>query len=359
MKYYVEDIAGNYLKNLADVPKMMIIHPSCLCGTDKEQFQEGFYALQQLVRRLYADIIKDPSGFGMLLKENVEPNAKSSNYTLSNLSFVRIPNLLFVLGTAGTLLPEVSLEIKGERLLSSAKELKITNLSFLLKKLCEYGFEMDGAIKDGAIVNITYPGNRCLVAALKAMADAQLRLNKGDIKKSKNYFYMLHSGLVENEPVKAPRLSVDMVLHALGDEQRKIAADLHEAIASVSKATVRMGGFMRNDWSCVYKGKKSGKVLMRLDVVQDRLSAKLNLQHIGQYINTVMTYPENIRNVIRSSGWECGHCHDSCAGGFAYIMEGQSYNKCRCSAFLFDNISADEIPYCKELLSRELEYEDE
>jgi hypothetical protein len=359
MDYYVQVIAGNYLKNMNVEPKTMTIHPRFLFGIDKVEFQEGFHALWQLVCRLYTEIAQEPSAFGMLLKENTVANAKNSNYTRSNASFVRVPNLLFAMGAVGTLQPDMTLVLEGEKLLSAAKGLKITALPFLLKQLSNYGFELAGEITDGAIVSVSYPDNRFLPAALKAMADAQLRLNRGDIKKLKNYFYMLHSGLLEKETVKAPKLTFDMVLRTLDDERRKTAAVLHETISAKSKAGIRMGGFMRNDWSCVYTARKSKKVIMSLNTEQDGLSAKLNLQHIGKYINTVMTYPEHIRQVIQSSGWECGHCHDSCAGGFAFEMEGRAYNKCRCGAFLFNEITAEQLPFCQELLIKELAYEGE
>ncbi len=360
MNYYVQEIAGNYLKNVMNEPQTMRVHPCFLHGIDREQFQAGFLALLRLIRSLYADIAKDPSGFGMLLKESFESDAKNTDYTNSNASFIRVPNLLLSFGAKGTLQPDKSLELDGEKLLAAAKELKITSLPFLLIKLCEYGFRISGyakTVKDGDRVHVSYPNNPYLVVALKAMADAQMLLNKGDLKKSKNYFYMLHSGLLEDEAVKAPKLTVESIYHSLDSKKREAAVALHEMVSKSSKPAIRMGGFMRNDWSCVYTGIKNKKVIMSLQVCQDKLSAKLNLQHIGKYINKVMDYPEHIRETIRSSGWDCVHCREGCAGGFSFEMDSRTYNKCRCGAFLFANISNDEIPYCKELLKQEIAYE--
>lgn len=360
MNYYVQEIAGNYLKNVMNEPQTMRVHPAFLHGIDRKQFQEGFLALLRLVRSLYTDIAKDPSSFGMLLKENVERDAKNTDYTNSNASFIRVPNLLLLLGARGALQPDKSLELDGEKLLAAAKELKISSLPFLLLKLCEYGFRTSGyakTIKDSDRIHFSYPDNPNLVVALKAMADAQMFLNKGDFKKPKNYFYMLHSGLLEDEAVKTPKLTVESIYHVLGSEKREAAAALHEMVAESSKPAIRMGGFMRNDWSCVYTGNKSKKVIMSLQVCQDKLSAKLNLQHIGKYINKVMDYPEHIRETIRTNGWDCGCCREGCAGGFVFEMDSRTYNKCRCGAFLFADISGDEIPYCKELLKQELAYE--
>lgn len=93
---------------------------------------------------------------------------------------------------------------------------------------------------------------------------------------------------------------------------------------------------------------------MSLMIVQDNLSVKLNLYHIGKYIDKV---PPFITETLKNSGWECGHCNGKCAGGFAFELDGRSYNKCRCGSFLFNNTSSDAVPYCKALLENELSYE--
>lgn len=361
MKYYVQVIAANYLNNVVDEPQTMVIHPSYLHGINQWQFQEGYMALHGLILSLYSDIVEDPSGFGMLLKENIIPNAKNADYTNSNASLIRVPNLLLIIGAKGVLQSDMALSLNREKLLASAKELKITGLPLLLNKLCEYGFTIEGfdnTGQDNNNVHISFPNNRYLIVALKAMADALMQLNKYDLSKPKTYFYILHNGLLENNPVKAPKLTVESIYHSLDSEKRKVAAALDEAVASYSKTAVRMGGLMRNDWSCVYMEKKNKKVIMSLQVEQDTLSAKFNLQHIGNYINLIMDYPENIREAIRSSGWECGHCRGNCAGGFAFKMESKSYNKCRCGSFVFENISFAQIPYCKELIAQEMSHLD-
>lgn len=357
MQTYVQQIARNYLNNVVDDPKDMQAHPSFLRGLDADEFREGFLALLRLVRGLYASVADDPAGFGMLLREDVEHNAKNADYTLSNASFIRVPNLLYLLGALGEAGPGHSLAVDGGRLLSAAKELKLTGLPRLLAKLREHGFEITGlgkTVKEGDALTLAYPDSRFLPAALKAMADAQLRLNGGNLKKPRQYFCMVHPGLLEREAVRAPRLAIDDACRALGPESRAVAMAMHGAVSPRCKLAVRMGGLMRNDWSAVYTGIKSKKVLLSLQVEQDRLSAKLNLQHIGDYVDRVMELPGHIRETIRASGWECGRCHEGCAGPFAFTMEGQSYSKCRCGAFVFPGVSNENVPHCLDLLRLEL-----
>jgi hypothetical protein len=358
-KYYVQVIAENYLKNVIDDPVSMRVHGKFLHGLDLNDFQGGFLTLLSLVRSIYNDVACDPGSFGMLLKENIDINPKNTDYTNSNASFLRIPNLLLILGAKSELQPDMTLTIDGEVLTSAAKELRITGLPLLLSKLREYGFEINGmekTIKKGEIISVSYTDTRELTLVLKAMAEAVLELNKGDIKKSKNHFYMMHNGILESEKVKEPKLTVESIYHALNPLGRESAAALHEIVAGATKQAVRMGGFMRNDWSCVYTNIKNKKVLLSLQVNQEELSVKLNLQHIGQYISLVEEQPEKIQESIRANGWDCGHCHPGCSGGFSFEMDGKAYNKCKCGSFVFENITLDDVASCRQLLDKELLY---
>jgi len=61
-----------------------------------------------------------------------------------------------------------------------------------------------------------------------------------------------------------------------------------------TKHSVRKSQLMRNDWTCTYTSKKNKKVLMSLQVKQDKLYVKLNLQNINKYIPLVMNMPDKI-----------------------------------------------------------------
>ena len=215
---------------------------------------------------------------------------------------------------------------------------------------------LNKTIKESDVIAISYPDNRYMLVALKALAEAILILNKGDRKKSKGYFYILHTGLLANEKVKNPKLELKHLSRTLDSDKQDIVETLAGIVSASCKPDVRMGGLMRNDWSCVYTGSESKKVILSLIVAQDRMAAKLNLQNIGKYIDTVKEYPEKVINTIKTSGWECGRCHESCAGPFSFEIEGTEYNKCRCGAFLFGDVSKEELPYCIELLDKELVY---
>lgn len=257
---YVQHIAQNYYKNVISDPKDIKVHNCFLYGADKEHFYNGYLALLSFFRNIYKDIADDPAAFGMLLKECDDTDAKNADYTNSNASLVRIPNLLLLIGSVGTLQSDTVLMLDGQDMLSVAKELKITNMTFLLNKLKDYGFEINGydkAVKAGDSITITYLDNPYLTIVLKSLSDALMELNNGDIKKSKNLFYMMHTGLIENEKVKEPKMSIDALYHVLDEEKQSIAINLNDFITPSAKAIVKMGGIMRNDWSCTYAGLKT------------------------------------------------------------------------------------------------------
>lgn len=357
-QYYVQVIASNYLKNVVEQPTRINVHKAFLHGLEEDEFQSGFCELLSTVRSIYSDIASDPKEFDMLLRENTVPNAKNADYIQSNASFLRVPNLLLLIGYYGELQPDMSVIIAGNKLSSGAKVLKITKLQALMNKLTDYGFEAEGiskTLQDDDVISIGFPQNRFLMPALKSMSEAMAAINNNDLRKAKDLFYMMNYRILENEKPKAPKLTVDYLYHALDEEKRRVAEIFNDFIAQYAKPAVRMGGFSRNDWSCVYTLQANKKVILSLNVEQENLSVKLNLANINRYADSLKQYPEEIREAIKTSGWDCGHCHDSCAGPFSFTYEGRAYSKCRCGSFVFDHINKDKVQYCIELLEKEIQ----
>jgi hypothetical protein len=353
-KYYVQVIAGNYLKNVS--PESPNVHDKFLQGLTVEEFTDGFNSLSSLVRQLYNDIAHNPADFNMMLKE-IE-DIKNTDYTNSNASFLRVPNLLYALGVSSILESDGVLTVDGGILADNAKTLKITGLPLLLAKLRDYGFEVSDfgkAPKAGTTLSVTYIDNRHLTTALKAMADALSELTAGDLRNPKNdHFYLMNPALLENETVKEPKLTISSIYHALDPIQSGYAATLHSFVEDNTKHSVQSHQLMRNDWSCTYTRKKNKKVLMKLKIDQNNLSVKLNLQNISQYISLVADMPEKIRNAVYYGGWECGNCNPRCSGGFTFETDGKSYNKCHCGSFVFTDLTEEDMIFYQKLLEKEI-----
>jgi len=357
-KYYVQVIAHNYLKNVVADSISIKVHDKFLYGLNTEEFAEGYNSLLSLVRQLYKDIAVNPSDFGTILKEAEDIDARNTEYTNSNASFLRVPNLLYMLGISSTLEPNGALSVDCGILLANAKALKITGLPLLLAKLRDYGFDISDfgkAPKTGETLLVAYMDNRFFTTALKSMADALSELTKGDLRNPKNdYFYMMHPTLIDNEVVKEPKLTISTIYNALDPVQRGFAANLHDYVTNTTKHSIRKGQLMRNEWTSTYTGKKSKKVLMSLQVKQGNLSVKLNLQNINQYISLIADMPERFQNVITNGGWECGQCNPRCSGGFMFEVDSKAFNKCHCGSFVFGDLFAEDIDYFERLIAKEL-----
>jgi hypothetical protein len=362
MKYYTQNIAGSFLRNLSDECGAMEIHPRHLRGLDAGEFHDGFRALTQLMRKLYTDIMNDPGTFGMPLIEITDQKSDSADYTKSYDGFKRVPHTLLILGAAGQLGADLTISAAGKDLIAAAKAVKLTKLTDMLVKLGEYGFEIGGfskAVKEGDELTVGYPDCRPLTAALKSMAEAQRDIGQSDLRRNNYCFYMMMPEILRAETAKEPVLGVENMCRALNAGNQETARLFDGCVRGRTKAKYREPYLMRNDWSATYTGTKTKQVILSLRTEQDDLAVKLNLEHIGEYMDAVMALPDALREKIRKNGWTCNQsdCNPKCAGGFAFEMDGVAYNPCRGAAFRFSNVSPDEAAHLKTLLELELKRE--
>lgn len=358
MRYYVQDIAVNYQRNLSAEPPVYTIHPANLQGIGEAEMKSGYRALLGLFGQLYHDIEADPAAFSMLLRESVGPDAKDSAYTLSNQSLARVPNLLFALGAWGQLTQDGRLVINGDALGEAIKTLKITKAAALAEQISQYGVEITGMGKtlgSADFVVLHCPDGRFAPAALKALATAMLALNKGNPKRGKDLFCMLHPGLLEAAPGKNPSLSLEDMCRTISPERAEIARRFDRFVAPYTKRKVTMSGIMRNDWGCVYTLTSNKRIILTLNVNQQALHVKMNLANIQAYVGKLDECAQPLRDAMLFTAWDCGNCNPGCAGGFRFTYQDKAYNKCRGGAFQVPNIRMDQVEDCLDFLEREAE----
>ena len=359
MKYYVQEIAKNYLRNLTSEPDLIDVHPHYLHGLDISEFTGGFLTLHRLVRSMYTDIISDPGDFGMPLIEAVDENPKSVEYTKSHDGFKRVPHLLLILGAFGSVDVDLTLSIGGVDLIAAAKKMKIVKMPELLEKLTNYGFVVSGyvkTVKDGDVLSVGYPDCRALIAALKSMAEAQRSIGKGKLEHSNTFFYMMMPEILASQPATEPILRFENMYSALNAHNRDVAKVFDDCVVGKTKSKFKTLDFMRNRWTGSYTGVKSKKALLTMRAEQDNLIVKLNLESINDYMGVVMGLPEQLRVDIRDNAWPCNKesCNPKCVGGFVFDMDGKTYNKCRGGAFSFTNVSDDDAAHLRTLLELEM-----
>jgi len=363
-QYYIQEIAENYLKNVVDNPVFMKVHNKFLYGLEKEDFENGFLELLSLIRNIYKDIACNPEDFGMLLKENIKIDEKSAqDYTRSDASFVRVPNLLLIIGVKADLQSDMTLTIDSGILAEQAEKLKITGIQTLVSKLNDYGFEINGLtkpLKPGNLLTFSHIDTREVVVALKAMGTAMFELYKS-VKLHMNqrfYFCMMDYRLLENEKAKEPRFTVENAYRTLDLPMRDIAYELHNAVSDSTKQSVKLGkGYlMYNDWACVYTHKLDKKVLMTVHVRIDKIAIKLNLQNISKYVPLIASFPEQLKDTMLNEGWDCHSPPAECCGvgGYVFELNGVQYNKCRNGSFWIKGLTVENLKFLLELLNQEV-----
>lgn len=357
MRYYVQDIAMNYCRNLCDQFSAHTVHPANLNGIDEADMLAGYRALVCLFGQLYHDIEADPASFSMLLRESLLPDAKDAAYTLSNQSLVRVPHLLFSFGAWGTLDQDGALCIRGNALKEAIQTLKITKAASLLDRLSAYDLAFAGAakaFKPEDTITLTAPANPFLPAALHAAARAMLSINKGNPKRGKDLFCALHPGLLECAPGKAPVLSLEDMCRTIPPDRAEIARRFDQAVAPYVKRKVTMSGIMRNDWGCVYTLTSNKRILLTLNTSQQALHVKMNLAHLNGYAWLLDQCGDSLRDTMLSA-WECGRCNGGCAGGFQFTYRDAAYNKCRGGAFQVPDILSEQVEDCLGFLEQEVQ----
>ena len=354
MKYYVQIIAENYLKNFAVLPDTITIHPCYLQGLTADSFEKGFRALHAYVEKIYADIAADPSAYGVPLIEAVE-NPQKNDYSKSSRGFNRVPNLLYALGAVGKLKNDLTLEISGDELDEAVKNLKITKAAAVLDAFVRHGLSADGydkKIRKGDKYVVSYPACHKFAAALKSMAEARQKCRSSDLE----YFSLMQPELLEKENIKKVKYDFNAIRRALGDK-RRMAETLHMCVLTDanSKINSSISGVGSNSWSCTYTSSVNKRMLMTISTSQNDLNVKLNLENIGNYMENVMLMPHNFREKIRTNGWSCNteNCNPKCIGGYRFKMDNIEYNKCRGGAFMFHDVTEDELPYLSTLLGCE------
>lgn len=127
---------------------------------------------------------------------------------------------------------------------------------------------------------------------------------------------------------------------------------------------------LENGCRCDIKLQKSGYVVSYVlkerkrtlaTFVPRKTGMKLRIyaDHIREYQGFLNTLPEQGKREIKKAS-DCKRllcpdaCNPKCSMGYAFVMEGEQYQKCRNMAFLL-SLSEENNPYIRQFLEKELE----
>lgn len=106
-------------------------------------------------------------------------------------------------------------------------------------------------------------------------------------------------------------------------------------------------------WKCLFTNAKPKYALLTLETSKDYFKAKVCLFNIDEYFTELDNISDNITDQIKSNGWDCNNCHDSCRGGVSIAVLGIKEKKCIGGAFTFEHLSLDEWRQIIEMIEKE------
>jgi len=284
-------------KNLAGLTSEfddLNVHKNYLTGIKKDELQSGLEALAGCFKSIYSGMIKKPQGYGMKDESDVKGLVKNMNF-------------IFLAGRTGTL-NKGALDINGNAFAAALKEAKVTKPERYFQILEPLGFTITGLenkIETSEKINVNYPDNKHLLAALKIMADAVAAFLKANSNIGNYYFEMLDHRVLENVPAIEPKPSVEFILSKLKKAGRETVTVFYEFINPMAKCGIK--GSIGWYWTVTFTLKSTKKVIMSFKLNLDSHEVKLNLANIGKYIGYVEKLPAKMIEEIKTNGWNCGN----------------------------------------------------
>ena len=318
------------------------VHKTYLNGLDADEFRSGMDALARTLKTMYTGMINEPQLYAMKDPDDVKGLVKNTNFLL--------------LLAQKAILNDGSLEVDGQILGTALKDARVTKPEIYFQILEPLGFTVAGLgkkIEASESIIVSFPDNGFLLTALKAVADAAGAFSPINPNTGNYYFELLDHRALENYPAAEPKLTMEYILTKLSGESREVAGMFYEFIKPLAKCDIK--GSIGHYWTPTFTLKSTKKVIMSLKLTLDSHDVKLNLANIGKYTELLEDLPAKMMGEIKDGGWSCGNCGPKCAGGFAFELDGKSYNKCRGGSFLFDRVASDTVTLYKEMLEMELE----
>ncbi|MDE6592516.1 MAG: hypothetical protein K2K57_05565 [Oscillospiraceae bacterium] len=170
MKYWIERWSELRKKELVSYPNKFPVHDVYETICTQEELKSGFKELHEIFMHCYEDILNDPADMLLPAYDMNVYGYFSKEARMSREESYKYAKVFYVLGYSGELKSNGELCIQADKLKEQCKVLKITNIGAFLKKLGNYGIAaeglVNGKIKSNTDVNVSYPDNKNVTAAL-------------------------------------------------------------------------------------------------------------------------------------------------------------------------------------------------
>lgn len=357
-RYYVQVQAARRLAEMVPIPEAFGVHPDLLMGLDEGAFVRGLRELHAVLGRLYAAMAATPDEFGLPLVETAAQRPTAKGVRDSDHSTYRVPNLLFCLGSAGTVV-DGGLDVDREEFARQARAMRVRHLPPLVNKLGDAGFAFshwNGVAFDRKVprFRVAYPTLPAVMPVLRAAAVRAAQVHEGPAHSTSAHFYAMDYELFAGTgPV--PPFDVADFRHLIGPEAIPFFDAYHRFMTERGYGYALDDGLYRFQYldakgkptldyfRCAdyHYGERAGSTLLRI---------KLN--HAGAYNDYVEACPEHVKQGFREA-WRCQHCTETCGRRVTYRLDGELRESCICEAFAFFSPRLEDLPIYRTLFELE------
>ena len=338
--YCCQNTAQNFYDHIIPVPNDFDANSSCLCGVGKQDFIIGLKALTDIIKSMYADMIQNPSEYGLPLIEDVEYSPFNPKAAESKNSSHRLIVLLHALVQCGELSSD-EITVNNRNFSEVCKKLKskykITNSKLIFDKLRDFGFVYDNFV-------LSYPDNNDVIPALYSyMKDNALRENPIF---SLNYFLVM---------LEVPTRQTIFAGYLSGSE-REFFTELNKFMDSEGYVTGSAPDY-RNFAIEYVMDSKSEKRLLRCYSDFGKLRIALKLHNADCYADSIQKMPEKIKQMFRKASG-CRFCREPCKMRLTRTFEEIIYADCGYwNGFDILDYNLDYIDYYKKIILLEAKAE--
>ena len=325
-RYCCQNAAQNFFDHIIPVPDDFHVNPKCLHGLNRNEFINGLKALTEIIQAMYIDMIQNPEEYGLPLVEDIQYEKYNPKAGASWYSAFRLVTTLHNMVQCGELTAE-GITVNKKSFTETNKKLKnysVSNMPMILKKLCGYGFIIQGFNgksfdKNSETFTIFHADGGFIVPVLYGYM-SNVRLYKYALF-SLNYF------LAIPQDTWSDAWSMSMFAEYLTGEER----EFYERFINFLLTTELMVG-KSDDYSNIsfrreYVMPKGKPILIRFYSDNGKLRICLRLRHMDSYSDYIKTVPERVKQIFRRES-NCRLCKEPCENHFTWTFEDTSCTMC-------------------------------
>ena len=351
--YCCQNAAQNFFDHIIPVPDDFNVNPECLHGLNRNEFINGLKALTEIIQAMYIDMIQNPKEYGLPLVEDIQYEKYNPKAGASWYSAFRLVTTLHNSVQCGELTDE-GITVNKKNFTENNKKLKsysVSNTPMILKKICDYGFIIQGFNgksfdKNSDTFTISHADGGYIIPALYGyMSNVQLY---------KYALFSLNYFLATPQDTWSDEWSMSMFAEYLTGEEREFYESFTEYLLATELVVGKSDDYSNISFRREYMMPKGQPILIRFYSDNGKLRICLRLRHMDSYSDYIETVPERVKQVFRCES-NCRFCTEPCGYRCAWTFEGITYTVCG-YMFYFDiaDYKPEDVEFYNQIIFREI-----